>query len=73
MNEKAESRERGTVRVYVDQFKIRDFGAARAAVEGLTAAGFDVDVKPFTPYNERTGREFPEHAYQNITVYRKEG
>lgn len=64
---------RGTVRRWVDQFKVRDYEAAHAAVEGLTAAGFDVDVKPFTPFYEKTGVPRPELTYQTITVYRKEG
>lgn len=68
-----QEKQKGTVRVWLEQFKVRDFEVARAAIAGLTAAGFDVEVKPFTPYHEKTGQRFPEHAYQTITVYRKEG
>lgn len=68
-----QEKQKGTVRVWLEQFKVRDFEVARATIAGLTAAGYDVEVKPFTPYHETTGREFPEHTYQTITVYRKEG
>lgn len=63
---------RGTVRRFIEQFKIRDYEAARAAVDGLTVAGFDVDIKPFTPYNGRTGEPRPEFTYLVIKVYRRE-
>lgn len=68
-----QEKKKGTVRVQVEQFKVKEYDVARAAIEGLTAAGFDVEVKPFTPYREKTGQRLPEYTYQTITVYRKEG
>lgn len=62
-------RERGTVRVAVDRFKINNHEAARAAVDGLTAAGFDVDIVPGFEIGVLGN---PEPQGDIVTVYRKE-
>ncbi len=68
---------RGTVRRLVDKFSVRDYEAAHAAIDGLTAAGFDVDVKVTLPTPRGMGMGKTEFTLNGavtvITVFRKEG
>jgi|GEM_PF-3764879 len=68
---------RGTVRRLVDKFSVKDYEAAHAAIDGLTAAGFDVDVKITLPTPQGMGMGKSElmlnGAVTVITVFRKEG
>lgn len=43
-NEKEQAR--GTARVWLDEITVNDFDTERAIVDGLTAAGYDVEVMP---------------------------
>ena len=63
-------RERGTARVLLDRFKVNNEGVSRAVVDGLTAAGYDVEIVPGFTLGGIYGEPVPQGAI--LTVYRKE-
>ena len=63
-------REQGTARVLFDRFKVNNGEVSRAVVDGLTAAGYDVDIVPGFTLGGILGEPLPQGAI--ITVYRKE-
>lgn len=63
-------REQGTARVLFDRFKVNNGDVSRAVVDGLTAAGYDVDIVPGFTLGGILGEPLPQGAI--ITVYRKE-
>lgn len=64
-------RERGTARVILDQFKVRDCDVQRAVIDGLTAAGFDVELAPGFDLDNPLAEVVRRGAI--LTVYRKVG
>lgn len=62
-------RERGKVRVMFDQFKVNNSDISRVVVDGLTAAGYDVDITPGFTLGGVLGEPVPQGDI--ITVYRK--
>lgn len=69
MNNQTE-REQGTARVLFDRFKVNNGDVSRAVVDGLTAAGYDVDIVPGFTLGGVLGEPVPQGDI--ITVYRKE-
>lgn len=63
-------RERGTARVLLDRFKVNNEGVSRAVVDGLTAAGYDVEIVPGFTRGGVYGEPIPQGEI--LTVYRKE-
>ena len=63
--------ERGTARMKLDQFKICDREVSRAVVDGLTAAGYDVEIAPGFDFNNP--RAEPEQKGDILTVFQKVG
>lgn len=63
-------RERGTARVLLDRFKVNNDDVSYAVADGLTAAGYDVDIVPGFTLGGVYGEPIPQGAI--ITVYRKE-
>ena len=68
MNNQIE-REQGTARVLFDRFKVNNGEVSRAVVDGLTAAGYDVDIVPGFTLGGVLGEPVPQGDI--ITVYRK--
>ena len=68
MNNQIE-REPGTARVLFDRFKVNNGDVSRAVVDGLTAAGYDVDIVPGFTLGGVLGEPVPQGDI--ITVYRK--
>lgn len=64
-------RERGTARAMLDQFKVRDCDVQRAVIDGLTAAGFDVELAPGFDLDNPLAEVVQRGAI--LTVYRKVG
>lgn len=64
-NEKEQAR--GTARVWLDEITVNDFDTERAIVDGLTAAGYDVEVMPVFVQGSPLHRE---RSGCKITVYR---
>lgn len=62
-------REQGTARVLFDRFKVNNGEVSRAVVDGLTAAGYDVDIVPGFTLGGVLGEPVPQGDI--ITVYRK--
>lgn len=62
-------REQGTARVLFDRFKVNNGDVSRAVVDGLTAAGYDVDIVPGFTLGGVLGEPVPQGDI--ITVYRK--
>lgn len=62
-------REHGTARVMFDRFKVNNSDISRAVVDGLTAAGYDVDIVPGFTLGGVLGEPVPQGDI--ITVYRK--
>ena len=62
-------REQGTARVLFDRFKVNNGDVSRAVVDGLTAAGYDVDIVPGFTLGGVLGERVPQGDI--ITVYRK--
>lgn len=62
-------RERGTARVLFDRFKVNNDDVSRAVVDGLTAAGYDVEIVPGFTLGGVLGEPVPQGDI--ITVYRK--
>lgn len=62
-------REQGTARVLFDRFKVNNGEVSRAVVDGLTAAGYDVDIVPGFTLGGVLGELVPQGDI--ITVYRK--
>ena len=62
-------REQGTGRVLFDRFKVNNGDVSRAVVDGLTAAGYDVDIVPGFTLGGVLGEPVPQGDI--ITVYRK--
>lgn len=69
MNNQTE-REQGMARVLFDRFKVNNSDVSRAVVDGLTAAGYDVDIVPGFTMGGVLGEPVPQGDI--ITVYRKE-
>lgn len=63
-------RERGKVRVLLDRFKVNDSEVFSAVIDGLTAAGYDVEIARGFTLGAVMGEPLPQGAI--ITVYRKE-
>lgn len=63
-------RERGKVRVMLDRFKVNDSEVFSAVVDGLTAAGYDVEIAHGFTLGGVMGEPVPQGDI--ITVYRKE-
>ena len=68
MNNQTE-RGQGTARVLFDRFKVNNGEVSRAVVDGLTAAGYDVDIVPGFTLGGVLGEPVPQGDI--ITVYRK--
>lgn len=62
-------REQGTAPVLFDRFKVNNGEVSRAVVDGLTAAGYDVDIVPGFTLGGVLGEPVPQGDI--ITVYRK--
>ena len=62
-------REQGTAHVLFDRFKVNNGDVSRAVVDGLTAAGYDVDIVPGFTLGGVLGEPVPQGDI--ITVYRK--
>lgn len=62
-------REQGTARVLFDRFKVNNGDVSRAVVDGLTAAGYEVDIVPGFTLGGVLGEPVPQGDI--ITVYRK--
>ena len=64
-------RERGTARVKLDQFKVSDCGVSRAVIDGLTAAGYDVEIAPGFSFDNPCAE--PERKGDILTIFQKVG
>lgn len=62
-------REQGTARVLFDRFKVNNDDVSHAVADGLTAAGYDVDIVPGFTLGGVLGEPVPQGDI--ITVYRK--
>lgn len=62
-------RERGKVRVLLDRFKVNDSEVFSAVIDGLTAAGYDVEIARGLTLGGVLGEPVPQGDI--ITVYRK--